>query len=220
MTQARKCDANNDYRLPREPSTSGTTSTSAIWSQTTWMSSSPSCLRLCTKTQRAIGTGMLLPLLNILPLLFLPYHMLTLPVSLHRTIHGMVYNAMKLFMEVNPQLFDECSHEYTEQQNNAEAVKQNRQAKWDRLAALAEQMKSGGGANGTTAGGTGGIVAPAVQRPSTSRGNSSVGSPLREGDGDPLSQESSRRMEQLRLQDDQRGGGGGGGGGRKDQAVR
>ncbi|KAI7204410.1 Serine/threonine-protein phosphatase 2A 56 kDa regulatory subunit delta, partial [Hortaea werneckii] len=155
----------------------------------------------------------------ILPIMFAPLYENSKG-HWNRTIHGMVYNAMKLFMEVNPQLFDECSHEYTEQQNNAEAVKQNRQAKWDRLAALAEQMKSGGGANGTTAGGTGGIVAPAVQRPSTSRGNSSVGSPLREGDGDPLSQESSRRMEQLRLQDDQRGGGGGGGGGRKDQAVR
>ena len=51
----------------------------------------------------------------------------------------MVYNAMKLFMEVNPQLFDECSHEYAEQQNNAEAVKAARQAKWDRLTRLAEQ---------------------------------------------------------------------------------
>lgn len=124
----------------------------------------------------------------------------------------MVYNAMKLFMEVNPQLFDECSHEYTEQQNNAESVKQNRQAKWDRLTQLAEQMKQNGHS------------APAVQRPSTSRGGSKVTSPLREGDVDPMSQESSRRMEQLRLQDDQRGSSGGGtgagGGGRKDYAVR
>ena len=28
----------------------------------------------------------------------------------------MVYNAMKLFMEVNPQLFDDCSHDYAESQ--------------------------------------------------------------------------------------------------------
>ena len=34
----------------------------------------------------------------------------------------MVYNAMKLFMEINPQLFDDCSHDYTEHQNNAEAL--------------------------------------------------------------------------------------------------
>ena len=108
------------------------------------------------------------------------------------TIHGMVYNAMKLFMEVNPQLFDECSHEYTEQQNNAEAVKANRQAKWDRLSQLAESMK----ANGTQA--------PAVRSGSTysSKPGSKVASPMRADDSDPLSQESQQRMERLRLQDD------------------
>lgn len=55
----------------------------------------------------------------------------------------MVYNAMKLFMEVNPQLFDDCSHAYTESQNNAEARKQERQAKWDRVTALAKSMQDG-----------------------------------------------------------------------------
>lgn len=106
----------------------------------------------------------------------------------------MVYNAMKLFMEVNPQLFDECSHEYTEQQNNAEAVKQNRQAKWDRLTQLAESMKQNG-------------HAPAVRPPGSasayvSNKGSKALSPLRQDDVDPMSQDSSRRMEQLRLQDD------------------
>lgn len=95
----------------------------------------------------------------------------------------MVYNAMKLFMEVNPQLFDECSHDYTEQQNNAEAVKANRQAKWDRLTQLAEQMKANG-------------HSPAV-RPPQGYGTGSK-SPVREGEGDPIS------MERLRLQDDRR----------------
>lgn len=94
----------------------------------------------------------------------------------------MVYNAMKLFMEVNPQLFDECSHEYTEQQNNAEAVKASRQAKWDRLTQLAESMKQNG-------------HAPAV-RPPQAYGNQQ--SSTRTEDGDPIS------MERLRLQDDRR----------------
>lgn len=98
------------------------------------------------------------------------------------TIHGMVYNAMKLFMEVNPQLFDECSHEYTEQQNNAEAVKANRQAKWDRLTQLAEQMKQNG-------------HAPAVRPP---QGLNSSKGPTRTDDGDPIS------MNRLRLEDDRR----------------
>ena len=55
----------------------------------------------------------------------------------------MVYNAMKLFMEVNPQLFDDCSHAYTESQNNAESRKEERQARWDRLAELAKTMHNG-----------------------------------------------------------------------------
>lgn len=29
-----------------------------------------------------------------------------------RTIHGMIYNALKVFVEINPQLFDECQHGY------------------------------------------------------------------------------------------------------------
>ena len=50
----------------------------------------------------------------------------------------MVYNAMKLFMEINPQLFDDWSHEYTELQNSAENREQARQSKWDQLAAQAK----------------------------------------------------------------------------------
>lgn len=50
---------------------------------------------------------------------------------------------MKHFMEVNPQLFDDCSHEYTETQNNADINKRERQAKWDKLSALAKNMQNG-----------------------------------------------------------------------------
>jgi len=32
--------------------------------------------------------------------------------SVIRTIHGMVYNALKLFMEINPDLFEECQNNY------------------------------------------------------------------------------------------------------------
>ncbi|PPQ88006.1 hypothetical protein CVT25_001085 [Psilocybe cyanescens] len=38
----------------------------------------------------------------------------------NRTIHGMVYNALKLFMEINPDLFDESMHQY--KQNKLEYV--------------------------------------------------------------------------------------------------
>ncbi|EGS18114.1 serine/threonine-protein phosphatase 2A-like protein [Thermochaetoides thermophila DSM 1495] len=71
----------------------------------------------------------------ILPIMFAPLYENSKG-HWNRTIHGMVYNAMKLFMEINPQLFDDCSHEYTEQQNNAAAREALRQRKW---AAIEEQ---------------------------------------------------------------------------------
>ena len=49
---------------------------------------------------------------------------------------------MKLFMEINPQLFDDCSHVYTEQQNSAAARKQMRERKWESLAEQASKRKS------------------------------------------------------------------------------
>ncbi|KAK5134772.1 hypothetical protein LTR08_006147 [Meristemomyces frigidus] len=126
----------------------------------------------------------------ILPIMFKPLYENSKG-HWNRTIHGMVYNAMKLFMEVNPQLFDECSHDYTEQQNNAEAVEQNRKAKWDRLEALANSMKQNGHVRPPGSGYAG-------------KNGATVTSPSRPDDSDPLSQDSSRRMEQLRLQDDRR----------------
>lgn len=56
----------------------------------------------------------------------------------------MVYNAMKLFMEVNPQLFDECSHNYAEKQNSAPSEAEERQMKWERIARMANANKSQG----------------------------------------------------------------------------
>lgn len=91
----------------------------------------------------------------------------------NRTIHGMVYNAMKLFMEINPQLFDDCSHDYNELQNSADKREQARKAKWDKLNDQAEKMKSGQ------------VVAPA--RP--------------KADAD-ATQDSQQRLETLKLHDE------------------
>lgn len=100
----------------------------------------------------------------------------------------MVYNAMKLFMEVNPQLFDECSHEYAEHQSNADSREQNRQSKWDKVMERAKERQ-----NGRTT----------LTFASPSPGVSSKGAtPLRHEELDPLSQDSQRRLEALRLQDD------------------
>ncbi|PSN75343.1 serine/threonine protein phosphatase 2A [Corynespora cassiicola Philippines] len=116
----------------------------------------------------------------ILPIMFAPLYENSKG-HWNRTIHGMVYNAMKLFMEVNPQLFDDCSHDYAESQNNAGERQQSRQNRWDKLAKLAEARQNGK------------IV---DQAPSST---SKVGSPMRVDDSDPLSQ---GRLEALRLQDD------------------
>lgn len=56
----------------------------------------------------------------------------------------MVYNAMKLFMEINPQLFDDCSHEYNEQQNSAPARQALREKKWAAIQEQANKRKANG----------------------------------------------------------------------------
>merc|ERR1719482_1537919 len=48
-------------------------------------------------------------------------------------VHGLTFNVLKLLMEADPQLFDECSARHrteTEQQEEQETV---RKAKWDKL---------------------------------------------------------------------------------------
>jgi serine/threonine-protein phosphatase 2A regulatory subunit B' len=98
----------------------------------------------------------------------------------------MVYNAMKLFMEVNPQLFDDCSHDYAEQQNHAQEKQQNRQARWEKLAEIAKMKQNG-----------------RVQPPlaTTTGQGAKITTPMKPDDADPLSQER-RNLEGLRLQDD------------------
>ncbi len=102
----------------------------------------------------------------------------------------MVYNAMKLFMEINPQLFDECSHDYTEMQNTADERKQARQSKWDKLAELAKQKQNG---------------ALPVIPPLTSTRGSNLNSPVRSDEVDPLTQDSQKRLDALKIQDENPG---------------
>jgi serine/threonine-protein phosphatase 2A regulatory subunit B' len=85
----------------------------------------------------------------------------------------MVYNAMKLFMEINPQLFDDCSHDYNELQNSADKREQARKAKWDRLNEQADKMKNGLG------------VPPSRPKPDTD-----------------ATQDSQQRLETLKLHDE------------------
>ncbi|KAK3365982.1 phosphatase 2A regulatory B subunit-domain-containing protein [Lasiosphaeria ovina] len=89
----------------------------------------------------------------ILPIMFAPLYENSKG-HWNRTIHGMVYNAMKLFMEINPQLFDDCSHEYTEQQNSAASREATRERKWAAITEQANQRKLNGSASAPGPGAT------------------------------------------------------------------
>lgn len=97
----------------------------------------------------------------------------------------MVYNAMKLFMEINPQLFDDCSHDYTEHQNNAEAREQARAAKWKALEEQAKLHKSNGTARGIAS-------------------RTKVSTPMRIDEVDPITEDNQKRLDSLKLQDGER----------------
>ncbi|RAL66380.1 hypothetical protein DID88_006073 [Monilinia fructigena] len=123
----------------------------------------------------------------ILPIMFAPLYENSKG-HWNRTIHGMVYNAMKLFMEINPQLFDDCSHDYTEHQNNAEAREKARENKWKALAEQAGRSK----ANGS-------ILPTGSASPSRTKVT-----PLRADDIDPITEDNQKRLDSLKLQDGDR----------------
>lgn len=96
----------------------------------------------------------------------------------------MVYNAMKLFMEINPQLFDDCSHDYTEQQNSAAAREALRERKWAALSQQADERRAAMGLNTATAPGRaqGGNLPPLAEV-------------------DPAAEDNQKRLDSLKLQD-------------------
>lgn len=94
----------------------------------------------------------------------------------------MVYNAMKLFMEINPQLFDDCSHEYTEQQNSAPAREAMRERKWAALGEQADQRRASMGL---------------AEAPGMAQG----GALSRVDEIDPITEDNQKRLDSLKLQD-------------------
>ena len=98
--------------------------------------------------------------------------------NLSRTIHSMLYNAMKMFMEINPQLFDECSHEYNERMNSAEDREKARLSRWDKIAEQAKDRKNG--------------VAPPPAPASAPKTD----------EADPPTEDTQQRLDSLKLQDE------------------
>lgn len=98
----------------------------------------------------------------------------------------MVYNAMKLFMEVNPSLFDECSNQYRDDEDQVIERQRDRDARWDRLKEMADQRQNG--ANGR--------VSTQAARGVSAR------SPSATNRSDPFGHDKLRNFESLRIQDD------------------
>ncbi|RKO97493.1 hypothetical protein CXG81DRAFT_14637, partial [Caulochytrium protostelioides] len=51
----------------------------------------------------------------------------------NRTIHGLVYNALKLFMEISPKLFDECTTKYKANRQLERQRQKDREDAWAKL---------------------------------------------------------------------------------------
>ncbi|KAI4527540.1 protein phosphatase 2A regulatory B subunit [Schizophyllum commune Tattone D] len=61
----------------------------------------------------------------------------------NRTIHGMVYNALRLFMEINPELFDESMRQYRQKKIEEQRAAVQRYEAWQKLRDIA--VKNAGG---------------------------------------------------------------------------
>ncbi len=54
-----------------------------------------------------------------------------------RTIHGLIYNALKLLMEINQKLFDECTQNYKQQRAVEKQSLSKRENMWSKIEELA-----------------------------------------------------------------------------------
>ncbi|WKY08817.1 hypothetical protein Q1695_001753 [Nippostrongylus brasiliensis] len=59
-----------------------------------------------------------------------------------RTIHGLIYNALKLLMEINQKLFDECSQNYTKERSLEKIRQEEKERKWDMIEESARRNPS------------------------------------------------------------------------------
>ncbi|KAI9209749.1 phosphatase 2A regulatory B subunit-domain-containing protein [Polychytrium aggregatum] len=55
----------------------------------------------------------------------------------NRTIHGLVYNALKLFMEISPKLFDECTNKYKQNRQLERKKQKDREDAWIKIENMA-----------------------------------------------------------------------------------
>ncbi|KAJ3333699.1 Serine/threonine-protein phosphatase 2A 56 kDa regulatory subunit delta isoform [Blyttiomyces sp. JEL0837] len=60
----------------------------------------------------------------------------------NRTIHGLVYNALKLFMEISPKLFDECTNKYKQNRQLERKKQKDREEMWTKIETMAASNAS------------------------------------------------------------------------------
>ena len=92
-------------------------------------------------------------------------------------------------MEIDHELFDECTRRYTEMQETAEQRQQARQSKWDALTEQARLARAAINAQPARGGST-----------PSQRVNAHPG--LRVDEVDPITHDSQQRLDALRLQDE------------------
>ncbi|MGH0175859.1 UNVERIFIED_CONTAM: hypothetical protein FKN15_071936 [Acipenser sinensis] len=57
---------------------------------------------------------------------------------IYRTIHGLIYNALKLFMEMNQKLFDDCTQQFRAEKNKEKLKSKEREEAWVKIENLAK----------------------------------------------------------------------------------
>ncbi|KAL4068053.1 phosphatase 2A regulatory B subunit-domain-containing protein [Scleroderma citrinum] len=79
---------------------------------------------------------------NILPIVF-PALYNNSKSHWNRTIHGMVYNALKLFMDISPELFDETLQQYKQRKTAEQQHAVERYEEWEKIRERAMQNTGG-----------------------------------------------------------------------------
>ncbi|KAJ4911585.1 Serine/threonine protein phosphatase 2A 57 kDa regulatory subunit B' alpha isoform [Raphanus sativus] len=63
----------------------------------------------------------------------------------NQAVHGLSSNIKRMFMEMDPELFEECQQEYEEKQAKWKEVEEQRQSRWRRLDEAVEERERVGG---------------------------------------------------------------------------
>ncbi|KAF8095985.1 hypothetical protein N665_0319s0005 [Sinapis alba] len=59
----------------------------------------------------------------------------------NQAVHGLSSNIKRMFMEMDPELFEECQQEYEEKQAKLKEVEEQRQSRWRRLDEAVEELE-------------------------------------------------------------------------------